>query len=219
MLPVAQQLYRVTFVSTKGTLEVVNTFHVAASPVGTNDPPTPAVLANEISGQLSAIYREMLTPSYTLDRIDAITVTDPNDPTQVPVGGTKSVQGAGARAVGDEDLPPRIGGLISWRSAFVGKSFRGRTFLPPVEKRVALSNDLIADGDGYSTAARGFANKIMDANLASGSGWASVWTDTWHGKFVIYSPTRHKHGTAPWWVDITGYRYDRKLAYLRSRDS
>lgn len=213
-------LFRVEFISHAGTLQVVNTLHVLANgdPWTHGGDPTPTQVADEINTKMQALYLNMLTPAYTFDRIHVVQVPNPNDPSQVPTAGEHNENLAGARTVGDSDLPPRIGGLLTFRTGLVGRGFRGRMFCPPLEKKAAIVADLIAPADDYTVAMNAFGAKVVDANLASGSTWSTLWTDTWHGKFVTYSPTRHKQGNTPFTADITSYTNTRRLAYLSSRD-
>lgn len=216
-------LYRVNFVSFVGTLQIVNVFHVRtnandwiAGAFGGADP-HPSDLATEVDTALTTLYRAILGTNATLDKISVTTVPDPGNPSQVPTGGEKSVNLAGTRVLADLDLPPALCGHITWRTDSSGKSFRGRTFLPPIEKTGAVGSDLIRTTDAYYTAAVAFGDKILNAHLASGSSWSSLWHDTWSGKFVVYSPTRHAAHTAPWTSQIKSYVMRREVGELRSR--
>jgi hypothetical protein len=193
----------------------VNTLHVHT----TQNDPSPGALSDEINTKMQAAYRNLLPTTYTFDSIDVQTVVNPNNPSEVPAAGSHALGIAGARTVADEDLPPRIGGLLSWKTDSIGRYARGRFYGPPLEKKAAISGDLIAAGDDYSTAMNAFGAMVTDANLSGGSSWSSLWLTTWQGKFVVYSPTRHKLNTSPYWFDIKSYAYTRRLAYLSSRDS
>lgn len=213
-------IYRINFVSFKDRLEVVNTLHVWADGDFVSNPdPSAQQVADEVSGHLNLQYRGMLGAEYTLDRIDCVTVTDPNQPSQVPSAGSHSVQSPGLHAGSNVDLPPRIGGMVQWRTGNVGRSFTGRFFCPPLENSTEIAADLITAGGAYSTAVNLFTGTVLDGSLSGGGSWGSLWTDTWHGYFGVYSPTRHKRGEAPFLSRITGATYKRHLAYLSSRDS
>lgn len=212
------QIYRVSFRSHLGTLEVVNTLHLHTNPdIGFPDP-TPTAVAAEVNTELQAAYRNLLGTTYTFDSIDVVTVPDPNNPSEVPVAGTYGLGIAGARTLADSDLPPRICGMLAWRTGLVGRSFRGRFFGPPLEASTAIVADLISAANAYTTAMNAFGQKVADANLAAGSSWSTLWQDTWHGRFVVYSPTRRRQGFSPAWADITAYTNSRRVAYLSSRD-
>jgi hypothetical protein len=207
-------LFRVNFLYHLGTLRCVNTLHVAT----TGGAPSPQNVADEINTHLQATFRNLLATTYTWDSIDVQTVTDPNNPAEVPVGYSKPIALAGARVVSNSDLPPRICGMATWRTGAVGRSFRGRFFGPPLESTTQVVGDVITAAGTYTPALNAFAARVVEANLASGSTWSSLWLDTWHGKFVVYSPTRHRQALDPYYRDITSYSNTTRLAYLSSRD-
>lgn len=212
-------IYRVTFVSHTGALEIATVLHVEATGDDWLTPtPTPQQVADQVNTKMQAPYRNLLTTAYTFDRIDASTVTDPADPNQVPLHATHVVNAVGTRAPADSDLPPRICGMLRLNTALGGRSFRGRMFGPPLEGKAAIVSDLISATNDYTLAMNAFGDMIADANLAAGSSWGTLWSDTWHGRFVVYSPTRHRQGATPHAADVTSYTNTRRLAYLSSRD-
>lgn len=213
-------IYRVNFVSRIGAagIDLVNTFHVwADGDVWSVPDPSCAQVAAEVNTELQAAYRNMLGTNATLDRISVSTVTDPSDPSQVPSMADYALGLAGARTLADDDLPPGLCPRITWRTSSSARSFRGRSFLPPVETTTAMVDDQLSAANAYTTAIGVFGDKIVSANLASGSTWSSLWTDDWHGKFVVYSPTRHAQGLDPYYLDITSYTIRRNVYELRSR--
>lgn len=221
MYTLRMALYRVNFVSKLGTIDIVNVLHVVtesdvAWPL-TPPNPSPAEVAAEVNSKVQAPYRSMLGANATLERISVSTVPKPGDPSQVPTVGEYAVGVAGARAVADPDLPPALCGHITWRTASAGKSFRGRSFCPPIEQKGEIEDNLLTTGGDYFLAMTFFADTIEDANLDSGSTWSSLWRDTWHGRFVVYSPTRHAADESPWTSDITVGVPRRDIGELRSR--
>lgn len=214
-------LYRVNFISSKGTLSAVNTMHVITSNTAWASPfdsgnPTPQALADEINTQLNTVYRAMMGVNWNLERITAVTVPDPNDPTQVPSAGEHAVGVAGSRSVADDELPSQACGLLSLRTAFAGRSFRGRMFLPPIESSNALTDKFINSGHAYTVAVNAFKTKLDD-HFTGGGTWSSLWLATWEARIVVYSPTRHKRGDEPFFAPVTTTRYDRSVHWLRSR--
>lgn len=213
-------LFRLNWIYTKGTIECVTTLHVQADGDDFNDPnPSPQEVADEVFGNLNLHFRNVLHDSWVLQELSCTTVTDPNNPDQVPVQGTHVSGAPGNASAASEDLPPRICGMIGWRTGLGGRSFRGRSFMPPLEDSAQVTDDLITNNAAYDNAIENYATNVQVANLSGGGGWTTGWTDTWHGKFVVYSPTRHKLGLDPFMAPITGFRWDRKLAYLSSRDT
>lgn len=81
-------------------------------------------------------------------------------PTRIDPQFNKTNAGAGTLA-GDQ-LPTQTCGLISWRTGFAGRSFRGRTYLPAASEGI---NDSVAQPSAaYITAATAFANALMGFN-------------------------------------------------------
>lgn len=214
-------LYRVNFVARVGTVDIVNTFHVVTAnrfwgPFAPGDP-SPTELADEIHTRLTSKWLAIAGTNLTLDRISVMTVTDPNDPAEVPEGGEHTVNLPGTRTVTSPDLPTPICGRVTWTTGFAGRSFRGRSFMPPIEVPGVFVADVIPATSSYRTAIVAFCDEVKNANLSSGGGWTTLWRDTYDGKFVVYSPTRAKLLLDPWASDITGYTVRPDASFLRSR--
>jgi hypothetical protein len=107
-------------------------------------------------------------------------------------------------------------GLLSLRTAFAGRSFRGRMFLPPLESATDLTNNLIDVGSTYTTAVNAWKAKLDDS-FGGGGTFSSLWNSTWSARVVVYSPTRHRANADPISADLTSVRYDRSAHWLRSR--
>lgn len=213
-------IYRLNWIFSKGVWSGVCTQHVWADGDDWLNPvPTPQQVADEVSGHLTTEFRAMLANTYTLERLDVVTVTDPGDPGQVPQQGSHAINSSGSRSPTNDDLPPRIGGLQKWQTGLGGKNFKGRMYTPPIESTTELDHDLIKNLGPYADAMGAFGAKVVLANLSGGGGWSTLWTDTWHGFFVVYSPTRHKANVEPFYAKITGSSSTRRPAYLSSRDS
>jgi hypothetical protein len=215
-------LFRVTFLSHKTadpTADVVNVLHVVAK----DDPswefapdPNAQAIADEIDTQLTSLYRAMLANTYTLASIDVLTVTDPNQPAQVPSGYTKPKNLAGTLIPVDDELPQQVCALMHLKTATRGRSARGWLFAPPAEQKDLVNNDLFGDPSNYLNAINAFCTKL-NAHFGGGSTWSSAWTDTWHGRFVIYSRRRHKLALTPYTFPVVSASTDRTVHWLRSR--
>lgn len=76
-------------------------------------------------------------------------------------------------------VPPQAASIISWRTGVVGRSFRGRTYLPPLSEsqQVAgiISATQVSNIEGFFTALQSLAT-------------IGVTTAAWD--FVLWSPTR-----------------------------
>lgn len=66
---------------------------------------------------------DCVSNTYQVNQVQVRTLTDP------PMGFDLDTVQAGTQA-GDA-LPPQIAPIISWRTQFVGRSYRGRSYMPP----------------------------------------------------------------------------------------
>lgn len=211
-------IYRASFISSKATLQVVNTLHVLTG--STLAPQSgdylPTELADDLYTALGTAYRAHLPDGYTWEKISVTTITDPNEPAQVPTVGEHQVGLLGNRALADTDLPPTLCGHVTWLTGLAGRSFRGRMFMPPIETKGAISADLIGDLVPYSTTLRTFAALVQTGNDAPGGAYPARWAGQ-DSEFVVYSPTRHKQAADPAAAPIIAWRYTREISSLRSR--
>lgn len=212
-------LYRVDIRAKQGTRDCVNTLHLLTH----NDlvwtfsaPDTPEAVVAEVDTQLRTLWKNILTPSWTLDSIGVTEVTDPNNPSQVPRGALVAVNQAGVRTVGNENLPPQLCGRLSLYTELRGRSFRGRMFLPPCETDGAFSADLINTAGPYWTAMVAIADKLNNS-FSGGSTYSTLWTSTWSAKWVVYSRTRHRQATSPYHSQIKVAVPRRDPSWIRSR--
>lgn len=214
-------LYRINFISHKGSLQVVNTLHMVTADVAwweafDTDNPDPVDVANEVDAQLTTLYRAMLRSTYTLDRISVVTVGQPGNAAQVPSAGEKAIGALGTRSGTGEDLPPQMCGLIGLRTSHAGRSFRGRMFCPPAESVPEVGSDQWVLAGNYGVAINAFRAKLDD-NVGGGTSWSTLWQSTWNARFVVYSPTRHQRNQTPFYTPIQATRFDGSIHWLRSR--
>lgn len=212
-------LYRASFVSTRATEECVNTIHFAdhaSQWTGLTSSPTPAAVADELATHLVAGYRTILLNEWTFDRIDVVTVPDPLDPNAAATGGSHHVGLAGTRTGTDDELPIAVCGVAKLTTAKLGRSYRGRLFLPPIMDTQALDNGQIKATSAYLSAAQGWCNDIL-GSMGGGSAWSTLWIDTWHLVPVVYSRTRAMRGLSPAWESVTSITVPRGVHWLSSR--
>lgn len=212
-------LFRITFISHVGAVEIVNTLHgVTGADVSweTPDLDEPKNVADAVNSALQATYRGMLGENAMLDRITAASVVDPAIPGDISVIGSHELGVAGARTVSDDDLPASICGRITWRTPLSGKSFRGRMFCPPVEVDSSFTDDLLSAGGAYALALAAFAQEVVDSNDGTGLDVAGGGGNL---EFVVYSPTRRAALHNPFITVINGFTVQRDVSLLKSRRS
>lgn len=212
-------LFRANFISTVGSLQVVNVLHVATHDLhewtATPDP-NPQSVADELDTQLTTLYRAMLPTEYTLLSIDVSTVGQPHNPAQVPAGYSKVKNLAGTRTTTNNDLPGACCAVVKLKTGLLGRSFRGHLFAPPCEATNQVVADKFSASGSYKVAVDAFAAKLT-ASFTSGAGWSSLWSDTWAAKIVVYSPTRHARNDTPFASNVKTALCDGSVHWLRSR--
>jgi hypothetical protein len=218
------RIYRVAFRSSENEVDVVNVFHVGAhmdAPDWTRPhpaSPSPADVAGEIESHLVTKYRAMLADSATLHDITVQDEVDPANPGDAREAHVTTVELAGTRSVSFENAPPAICAVATLTTANIGRSFRGRFFAPPLMNNSDLTNGVIDDTSAYLVAIRAFADELRQ-ELGGGSAWTSLWMDTWHMQFGVYSRTRRAHDFSPYFSRITGFNVKRTPHWLRSREA
>lgn len=169
-----------------------------------------------VATELATPFRALMTTGYTLGEIVTTTVTNPNDLDEVPQQVSTAVGLAGTRASANLDLPPRVCGLIGWKTNLTGRSFRGRMYTPPIESTSELSANLLTVA-GVHVQMTAFANRVLDGNrIGPGADYGGAW-DAGASTFGVYSPTRHAQLLLAYTI-INGWTLTRKPSYLSSRD-
>jgi hypothetical protein len=187
-------------VATAGLVEIVcqltgasgsgphyNIFHINASSDATGSSAAAVSAIKDFYTTLKPYYRNVSTMSVGFKVIDRSTVPW----TFLAVTPLAVVGGAGG------PFPPQLAAVITWRTASVGKSYRGRTFLGPM--------DAVATGGALWIAAFGAAMIAASNALVAASNAAATW------KLVVYSP---KHNT---FAPVTSAASSQNMRTMRSR--
>lgn len=140
-----------------GTEDYICVFHISAATS------TPAAVNAGFAGTAAPHWLAILPQICTLEDI---TTTDLSNMTQdVRVFGTTG-------GVIGEVCPPQAAGLISWRTAQVGRKYRGRTYLPCVPENHQASGLLDSTIQSLMS--------TLAASLRSG------WPSSVSGQLVVY---------------------------------
>lgn len=215
------RLYRIAWRYTENGVECVNTLHVATSTdvptwIG-GSAPDPEALATELNTRYTTKFRAMLTNSATLHDLTVQDELDPLNPSEAREGFVKSIELAGTRVESNRDQPNMLCAVATLQTGKIGRSFRGRMFLPPVVSESAVSTGTFTTAGDYWLACIAFLKEIAPT-FGGGSAFSSLWLDTWHAKHVVYSRTRRAHGDDEWANDIVSYRLNKTPHWLRSRE-
>lgn len=168
------ELYRIAVEGScvNGSGNVVNVFHytqTTPSPTGANGA---ADLASTWQVQLMDLYVACLSTSYQLESYHVRNIDNPTEGADV----IKLVPEPGD-VVGDM-MPPQTSCLISWRTGLIGRSYRGRTYLPPTGESAVGSAGALTAGQLAAIGAFAEAALVLESTV------------TFAGfQLVIYSPT------------------------------
>jgi len=140
-----------------GTEDYICVFHIQAATT------TPAAINAAFAGTAGVSWIACLPNIATLEDI---TTTDLSNMTQdIRVIGTLG-------SIVGEVCPPQAAGLISWRTAQVGRKYRGRTYLPCVPEANQASGLL--------------DNPLQSLYSTLATGLRSSWPSLVSGQLVVY---------------------------------
>lgn len=129
--------YRITCESSGASVsgKAINIFHVTAG----SDTTLPLATINGILTDLKALYTPAATYMTTNWTIGSRVLEYlPNGDAPVIIGATPQVQAMS----GSQAMPPQLAAVISWRTPKAGPSFRGRTFLGPLNQTAFSATSL-----------------------------------------------------------------------------
>ena len=172
---------------------------------------TMQTLADRLRDALMTPYRACFENTYV---IQPIVVTDEKDPLNPDAprdqvsSGTAAV---GTLATVPNRLPIQCCAVASLRTDHIGRSFRGRSFLPPGWSEGDQDNGVWATGSAYLIRAQAFLDAIpVEPDLVFGaSDTVCHWT--------VYSRTRRARGLDPYATDVTSKSLETAVHWLRSR--
>ena len=144
----------------------VNVFHFMQQDALILDTPQDDLVGRFIDEAVTA-YRACVSSGMELTVIQFRTL-------EVPASGTDYPQtGLAGTLSGSSNLPPQMSPIISWRTPFIGRRFRGRTYMPKITEE--HQNDGVIDAS-MVTALENFADAVlaMAAPSVEFSGWQLV---------------------------------------------
>jgi len=149
-----------------GQNSIVNVFHFRQSAVLILDTPFED-LAQAWLDQVLGVYKACMTASYEVVQLQPRSLEVPASGIDVPVtGGTGTLSGS-------QNLPHQIAPIITWRTPFVGRRFRGRSYMPVITED--HQNDGVIDST-LTGLLEDFADAMlgMAAETISSAGWELV---------------------------------------------
>lgn len=159
-------ILQVTFLCRFGDQVGLNVRHYRVS-AQTLNPPTFQATADALSTIFGPLYRDCLSDKavYGLTRVQKIRPTPPTLPIESAIG-----FGAGNRP--GDPLPKQVSGLISLRTMFAGRAFRGRAYIPFPDEQANDATAVPTPGYIIAITALGSA-MIMSRTVVEG---ANSWT-------------------------------------------
>lgn len=213
----AQTVYRCSFRSFGHGVEFVNTLHVVTDSDLFTDPDPTAQLAAAMAGDLKGAYKALLSVDDTLQDLTVAEEQDPAFPDALREGAVETINEAGTRALGDNDLPASLCGLVKLQTAVYGRAFHGRQFLPPIRTAADIDAGHIDTTRPYYTAMAAWAARLEDFNVQEGT-WLGL-DPAWTAKLVNYSRRRRIAAAPNYWADVEAVSVSPTLHYLRSRET
>jgi len=127
--------------------EIVNVFHYR--PTLNNLTPSPQNLAELWESNLMATYLGLISSANAVQKVVVIPAVGNGAGYEIPIN-------LNGTAAGDS-VAAQVAPIISWKTAKRGKSYRGRTYLPPCSE-AAINGNLFAT---FIDAATAFAEQAM----------------------------------------------------------
>jgi hypothetical protein len=156
-------------------------------------------------------YGACITPDWTIQPVEVIDEKDPLHPNAVrdaavagnPTPGTRFAPPA------NEVVPIEMCGMATLRTAHIGRSFRGRLFMPPVWSDASIDNGVLAGSQLQHYQDLVAAIPLQpDIQLGQNPGGANL---------VVYSRTRRALNADPYAEHVTSITLANTVRWLRSR--
>lgn len=94
-------------------------------------------VAQNLDALIAPLYKALMAPTSAYDGIECSIVNRSPKPVS-----DKTTANAGVGLSGSKNLPSQVAGILSWGTAFSGKAFRGRTYIPNLADGWKLSTGI-----------------------------------------------------------------------------
>ena len=177
---------------------------------GIGSEPSPSEVATEVDAKLTNRFLHCLS---TLGVLDSVHVRERVLGAEVPATHELIKGSTGLAALGAQEVPLELCGLIARKTAAAIKSGHGWMFMPPVlDKDSFNSEGQLAQGTEYEANLQLFA-ALLDDDISSGV----FSSHSLHP--VVYSQTRHRRDITPYTFKVTAGVVRRKAHFLRRREA
>lgn len=202
---------RVVLRATNGANEIVSTLHYDLTGNALDDAPSLQNLADRIRDALVPAWKACIIPSWTVQPVEVIDEKDPLHPDALRSAVASGTAAAGTRLAppSGEVLPIEACGMLTLRTDHIGRSFRGRMFLPPVWSDASIDNGVLAGSQFTNYGAVRTAIPLAPDVVTGPS------TATAH--LCIYSRTRRARSASDYAAHVSSITLDNTVRWLRSR--
>ena len=204
-------LARVVLKAELGSNSIVSVLHYDL--VGTALEPTPTLqaLANRIRDAVIPAWRACIIPDWLVQPVEVIDERDPLHPDANRTSVTAGTPQAGLRltAPSAEVVPIQMCGMATLRTGRIGRSFRGRMFMPPLWSDNSMSDGVLS-GAQFTNYQGLVASIPLEPDLVTGGGTGTA-------NLCVYSRTRRALDHDPYAQHVTAITLDNTVRWLRSR--
>lgn len=206
------RVVRVALSATSGDDAIVNTFHYDVDNGDIIDPdPSMQTLADTFRDDVIPSYRPLFTDSWVVQPVIVTEEKDPlhpDDPRSSWSSGSPLV-GTHLDVTGTDPAPQEMCGLATWVTGSIGRSFRGRSFLPPLWNKTFVVGQTIQSAQ--ITTYTNFLDDVpIEPDVALGGSGGRC-------RLTVFSRTRRGRNQTPYLSDITGFTLSTQVRFLRSR--
>lgn len=211
------RIWRVSFNSVRGSLQIVNTLHYITEPETIDDESSGDDVASKINTELTTNYRNICDTGTTLQSIVARQEVQPGSG-DVPTEGSYAVGLAGTRTLSGRLLPQPTCVELQHLTGAAVRGGQGRMFLPPTyDTNAATSGGLVDMASTYVSFVLALKTSLAEAQ--NGADWQMGTVNINHMRQIVYSRTRHARGQDPYYFYVTGSVVSPRFHWLRSRVS
>jgi len=204
-------LVRAVFRAFSGDAEQVTTLHYINEDAVVGEEATRQALANRLRDDCLGPFAALFSTAWTIDPVVVTDEVDPLNPTDPREQVSAGPGASGTQSPSTSPLPLAMCTIAKLLTSNIGRSFRGRIFVPGLISETDFVNGAIPNGSTYGLAVQAFLDSIpLEPDIVTGSGTRTAW--------VVYSRTRRSRSQSPYWSSISDVSWSTRPHWLRSRD-
>jgi hypothetical protein len=173
--------------------------------------PSLQALADRIRDDVIPAWRACIIPDWTIQPVEVIDELDPLHPDANRTSVTSGSPQAGLRlaAPSAEIVPIEMCGMATLHTGRIGRSFRGRIFMPPLWSDNSMSDGVLSGAQFVNY--QGLVASIpLEPDIVTGGGTGTA-------NLCVYSRTRRALNHDPYAQHVTSISLANTVRWLRSR--